>query len=160
MFPQRSPPCPLTMLVNALGEDPVFRPHGQTMSSLQSPTGELWAALQIHSLDSVVLGRESKSTWLPNIIKWALKLVVFKIMSRFFYIYIIIIISVGTVTFLSSSGQYGSASSMCAEWLMQEHASISRNFNKNAVNHLRKKSQKLAPVFQRHSSLSPLSSAP
>ncbi|NWQ75487.1 EPHA4 protein, partial [Columbina picui] len=38
-----------------------------------------------------------------------------------------------------------------------------RNFKKNALNHLnplRKKSQKLAPVFQRHRSLSPLSSAP
>lgn len=40
------------------------------------PTGDVRVALQIHLSGSVVLGKESESTWLPNIKKWTSKLVV------------------------------------------------------------------------------------
>lgn len=50
-------------------EDLTFRPHDQTMSSLQSLMGEVQVALQFHPSGFVVLGRGSKSIWLPNITK-------------------------------------------------------------------------------------------
>lgn len=45
---------------------------------LRSPMGEVWAALQIHPPGSVVLGRESETTWLPNTVKRTVKLVGFQ----------------------------------------------------------------------------------
>lgn len=76
MFPQRSPPCLLTV-VNGLGEGSGFQVPSSNPATFAVPRQERCKRLcRSISQGSVVLGKESESTWLPNIIKWTFKLVV------------------------------------------------------------------------------------
>lgn len=63
MFPQRSPLCPLMVLVNGLGEGSNFQAPRSNHVLFAVPQWETWERLcKIHLSSSVVLGKESEST--------------------------------------------------------------------------------------------------